>query len=45
MNMPDLPDDPSRIHWSFDDPSAATGDHDAKLVMFRRVRDEIQDRV
>ncbi len=28
-------------HWSFDDPSAAEGDDATRLVVFRRVRDEI----
>jgi arsenate reductase len=30
-----------RVHWSFEDPSAATGTEDEKLAVFRRVRDEI----
>ena len=30
-----------RIHWSFDDPAAAEGNEDARLAVFRRVRDEI----
>ncbi len=33
------------IHWSFEDPAAATGSHDEKLAVFRRVRDEIADRI
>jgi hypothetical protein len=27
-------------HWSFDDPSRATGDDEARLAVFRRVRDD-----
>jgi arsenate reductase len=34
-----------RIHWSFDDPAEAVGDHEARLVVFRRVRDEIRARL
>ena len=34
-----------RLHWSFDDPSRATGDEQARLVVFRRVRDEIEARL
>ena len=34
-----------RIHWSFDDPAAVEGDNDTRLKVFRRVRDEIRDRV
>ena len=30
-----------RLHWSFDDPAAATGSTDERLPIFRRVRDEI----
>ena len=34
-----------KLHWSFEDPSAATGDHDAKLAEFRRIRDQIRERI
>jgi arsenate reductase len=34
-----------RLHWSFDDPSRATGSEDARLATFRRVRDEIRARL
>ena len=33
-----------RIHWSFEDPSQATGSEEAKLTVFRRIRDEIDTR-
>ena len=32
-------------HWSFEDPSAATGDGERRQAVFRRVRDEIGARV
>ncbi len=33
---------PTRVlHWSFDDPAAATGSDAERLTAFRRVRDEI----
>jgi arsenate reductase len=32
-------------HWSFEDPSAASGSEDERLAVFRRVRDEIAERV
>ena len=32
-------------HWSFEDPSRATGTEDERLTVFRRVRDEIAVRV
>jgi arsenate reductase (thioredoxin) len=34
-----------RRHLFFDDPAAAEGDDDAKMAVFRRVRDEIRERV
>lgn len=33
------------LHWSFDDPAAATGSPDERLAVFRRVRDEITKRI
>ena len=33
------------LHWSFDDPSAATGSDDQRLDVFRRGRDEIGARI
>ena len=31
-----------RLHWSFEDPSKATGAEDEQLATYRRVRDEIR---
>lgn len=31
-----------RIHWSFDDPAAASGSDEERLAVFRRIRDEIR---
>jgi arsenate reductase len=42
---PIFPGNTKRIHWSFDDPAAAEGDYDSRLGVFRRVRDEIRDRL
>lgn len=33
------------LHWSLEDPAEATGSHDEKLRVFRRVRDEIAQRI
>ena len=33
------------LHWGFEDPAAATGTHDEKLAVFRRVRDEIIEKI
>ncbi|MFN8496618.1 MAG: arsenate reductase ArsC [Anaerolineae bacterium] len=40
-NCPVFPGPAQRIHWSFEDPAAAEGSEDARLAVFRRVRDEI----
>jgi arsenate reductase (thioredoxin) len=34
-----------RLHWSFEDPSRATGDEEQRLRVFRRVRDQIHERL
>jgi arsenate reductase len=35
----------TRWHWGFDDPAKATGTEEEKLAVFRRVRDEIEERI
>jgi arsenate reductase len=35
----------NRLHWSFEDPSAANGSDDEKLAEFRRIRDQIRARI
>jgi len=42
---PMFPGGTTRIHWSFDDPSQATGTDEDKLKKFRRVRDAILTRL
>jgi arsenate reductase len=42
---PVFPGRTQRVHWSFDDPAAVEGDEAAKLAVFRRVRDEIRQRL
>jgi len=42
---PTFPGRVDRLHWPFDDPADATGTDDEKLVVFRRVRDEIRARL
>jgi arsenate reductase len=34
-----------RLHWSFEDPSRATGTEEERLEVFRRIRDAIAARV
>jgi len=42
---PVFPGTTKRIHWSFDDPAAATGDEASQLAIFRRLRDEIREKL
>lgn len=42
---PWVPGSVERLHWSFPDPSRATGTEEERLVVFRRVRDQIQERL
>ena len=42
-SCPVFPGATQQSHWSFPDPSAATGSNDERLYAFRRVRDEIAD--
>ena len=42
---PLFPGSTTRLHWSFDDPSAAAGAEAERLEAFRRVRDGIQLRL
>lgn len=34
-----------RLHWSLEDPAAAAGTEEQRLATFRRVRDEIAERI
>ena len=42
---PFVPGTMTRLHWSFEDPSQATGSEEARLAVFRRVRDQIEARI
>ncbi len=42
---PVFPGRTKRIHWSFEDPAAASGDEAAKLAVFRRVRDQLREQL
>jgi arsenate reductase (thioredoxin) len=44
-NCPFFPASTERIHWSFDDPAEAAGDEEQQLNVFRRVRDEIKEKL
>ena len=42
---PVFPGAESRLHWSFRDPSQATGGEEERLGVFRSVRDELRERI
>ena len=42
---PFVPGIRQRLHWSFADPSRATGTEEERLAVFRRVRDQIESRI
>jgi arsenate reductase (thioredoxin) len=44
-SCPVFPIETRRIHWSFEDPAAATGDEAQRLAGFRRIRDQISQRL
>jgi len=44
-SCPVFPGAKETLHWPFDDPADATGTDDEKMVVFRRVRDEINDTI
>jgi arsenate reductase len=37
--------DENRLYWPFDDPAEAEGTEDERMAVFRRVRDEIRERL
>lgn len=45
QTCPVFPGKSTRIHWSFEDPAEATGTEADVLNVFRRVRDEIRERI
>jgi arsenate reductase (thioredoxin) len=45
QSCPVFPGDGQRIHWSFQDPSAAAGSDQQRLETFGKIRDEILGRL
>jgi arsenate reductase len=45
QNCPIFLGNTERIHWSIHDPASVEGDNDARLAVFRRVRDELRHRL
>jgi arsenate reductase (thioredoxin) len=44
-NCPVFPAGSERIHWSLEDPAAVQGSEQERLSAFRRIRDQIHERV
>jgi arsenate reductase len=44
-SCPYFPGAGDTVHWGFDDPSEAKGSEAERLAVYRRVRDEIRDRL
>jgi len=44
-NCPLFPAATERLHWSLEDPAAVQGSEEERLAAFRRIRDQVQERV
>ena len=44
-SCPIFPHTQSLLHWSFDDPASVAGSKEKRLTVFRRIRDEIAQRI
>ena len=44
-SCPVFPGKGVRVHWGFEDPALAEGDEQEQLQVFRRVRDDLRQRV
>ena len=44
-HCPVFPGNGTYLHWNFEDPASADGDEAEKLLVFRRVRQEISERL
>ena len=44
-HCPVFPTRTQRLHWSFEDPAAVQGSEEERLTAFRRIRDQIHERL
>lgn len=44
-NCPAFPSNAQRIHWSLEDPAGVEGSNEVRLAEFRRIRDQLTERV
>jgi arsenate reductase len=42
---PIFPNALNMLHWSFEDPAKAKGTYEQQLIVFRKIRDQIADRI
>jgi arsenate reductase (thioredoxin) len=42
---PVFPAQVERLHWPFEDPAAVSGDEETRLAAFRKVRDQIREKL
>ena len=42
---PVFPGDTKHLHWSFDDPAVVQGSDEERKTAFRKIRDELQERI
>lgn len=45
QRCPVFPGTAARVHWSIEDPATAQGETAARLAVFRRVQDELRERL
>jgi arsenate reductase len=45
ITCPAFPGEGKRIHWSLEDPVSVNGTNEERLSVFRKVRDEIKNRI
>lgn len=45
MSCPTFPGQAKRLHWSLEDPTAAVGTIEQRLIVFRKIRDEIKTKI
>jgi len=45
QTCPILPGECEKIHWNLEDPADAQGEDEERLIIFRKVRDEIKHKI
>jgi arsenate reductase len=42
---PTFPGASKMLHWSFEDPAKATGSYEQQMIVFKNIRDEIEEQI